>query len=169
MSMKKLLILAMMLALLLVGCSGIGVWSSGAKTDMQNISKALEPLIGDAQKAVAAAQNNYPFWCAIAQGTLQAAGVKVTPAEVTLAQNWLAVADTTLKIAAPVTTALAAGQPVPPVDTNTLQLAITQAQTVLPNQVKTAMANPAVKALYQAYVAGQTNLPAPAAAAVPTS
>ena len=153
---------AALLGLLLVGCETLGVFTPKAQQDIQKISAVLAPFIGDAQKVVANIQQNYSFYYAVLNGTLQVAGVKIPPEAADLARNWLAAADTTLKIAAPVTVAIAQNQPVPAVDPNLLQLGIIQAQTVLPKEAKAAMANPAVAALYAAYVAGQSNLPAPA-------
>ena len=167
--MKKLLVLLLTVGLLLSGCQSFGVWTPAAKTDMQKVSAAVAPLIGDAQKAVANIQQNYPFYLALAEGTLQAVGIPVPPGAAALAQGWLGVADTTLKIAAPVTVAIANNQAIPATDPGLLQLGIIQAQNVLPKETKAAMANPAVAALYQAYLAGQTNLPKPSPAAVPTN
>ena len=168
-ALKVLLVLCLVGLVSMVGCASFGTWTPEAKTDIQKVSAALAPLIGDAQKVVANIQQNYPFYQALAQGTLMAAGVQVPPEAFKLAQGWLGVADTTLKIAAPVTVAIANNQPVPATDPGLLQLGIIQAQNVLPQETKAAMANPAVAALYAAYLAGQTNLPAPASVANPTS
>ena len=174
--MKKLLphlhslfvLVGVFILLVGLGCQSLGVWSSTAKTDMQKVSTALAPLIGDAQKAIKAIQANYPFWCAIAQGTLQVAGVKVTQADMDAAKSWLALADTSLGILGPVNAAVANNTAMPAVDPGLVQNAIAQVKTALPQQTAAALANPAVKVLYQAYLAGQTNVPAPGPAAVPT-
>ena len=167
--MKKVLVGALTLSLLLGGCAGFGVWSPAAKTDIQKVSTALEPLIGDAQKAIRAVQANYSFWCALVQGTLQVFGVQVTQADMDAAKPWIALADTSLGILGPVNAAVANNTAMPAVDPGLVQNAIAQVKIALPQQTAAALANPAVKVLYQADLAGQTNVPAPGPAAVPTS
>jgi hypothetical protein len=175
--MRKLLailaILAMAGAVALSGCSGFGVFNSKAKADIQKVETFMAPLIADVQKGLTAIQADYPFWSALAQGTLEVAGVKpANAAAITQAAfPYVTAADTDLALLGK---AIAYNQNPTgsaPVTAADVQNAISSTTTALPVLKTTVLANPAVAALYQAYVAGQTNVPAPAAAAaaVPTS
>ena len=175
---KPLAILAvaaiLALAVALAGCSALGVFSPKATADISKVETALQPLIADGQKALDAIQADYPFWSALVQGTLQVAGVKVTQAQINAALPYIAAADTNLGVLGKAIAYNQNPSANPPVTAADLQNAISATSTALPALAKSAMANPAVAALYQAYVAGQTNVPPPtvapaAAAAVPTS
>jgi hypothetical protein len=161
----------LLLALALGGCSAFGVFNSKAKADIAKVETFLAPLIADVQKGLTAIQADYPFWSALVRGSLQVVGVKVTQAQMDAALPYIAAADTDLGVlgkAIAYNQNPTANSPVTAAD---VQNAVNSTTTALPVLKTTVLANPAVAVLYQAYVAGQTNLPAPAAAAaaVPTS
>ncbi len=165
----KLLALVMLLCLI-YGCSALGVFSPKAKAEIVKIEADLVPLIGKAQTALTAVQADYPFWSALVQGSLQVVGVKVTQAQMNAALPYIAAADTDLGVLGKAMAYNQNPSTAPAPTAADLQNAISSTTTALPVLKTTVLANPAVAALYQAYVAGQTNLPAPtAAAAVPTS
>jgi hypothetical protein len=165
------LFLAIAMIFAFAACSSFGVWSAKSEANIAKVETALQPLIAKGQLALTAIQADYPFWSAVAQGTLQAVGVKVTAAQMQAVLPYITAADTNLGVLGK---AIAYNQnptTAPPVSAADLQNAISATSAALPALAKQAMANPAVAVLYQAYIAGQTNLPPPtvAPASVPTS
>ena len=162
---KMLTALTVLLALvaLAAGCSGLFQWSSGAKKDLSKVEKAVAPLITAADKVLGLIQNDQAFFDALLTGSLQAVGVKLTAAELNDVQNYVNAA----KASADVLTKAVNNQPVA---TSDVQNAVNAATVAVPQLKTKVLANPAVAALYNAYLTGSltvapaatTSTPAPA-------
>jgi hypothetical protein len=159
----KVLIIACCLTL--TGCASLASWwgqtGPAIKADAQKVETALAPLIPAAQKTLAALQKDYPFWAGIVQGTLNLAGIKAQLPPAATVLPYIQVADTSLAI-------LGAALNQQPVDPNLLQNAILQAENVAPGLKAQLLADPAVQAAYNTWVAQQAAVGA-VAPAVPES
>jgi hypothetical protein len=111
-------------------------------------------ILGQVQGALDKIQGDYPFWSGLVAGTLRVAGVNVTQADMDKALPYIKMADSQLGILGKVVNKEKVG-------TGDLQNAIGATTEALPIVKKEIMANPAIAALYQGYMAGQANIPPP--------
>lgn len=159
--MKKKLV-AMLVSLMLLtsvsvsGCASFKTWWNSADTQatVDKIKTVTGPLLETAQKALDNVQKNYAFWSALVQGALEVAGVKVTQEQMDAAKPYIAAADAALE---PLGLAVNGKE----VTSTEVATAVISVSNALPALKEKALANPAVAALWQAYLAGQTNVPAP--------
>jgi hypothetical protein len=121
---------------------------------MVSIGEIAAPIIVDAQIALKNIQQNYVFWAALVQGTLQVAGVTLTTEQINAAKPVIAAMDAALVPLGSV----ANNEKVDPIAVQTAVIAV---QNAVPTLTQKALANPAVNMLYQAYMSGQTNVPKP--------
>jgi hypothetical protein len=155
--MKKKFV-SLLLCLCLIAPAGIGcsvAMRQKAKDGWAKVERVIGPLLESAEHALASVQKNYAFWSALVQGTLQVVGVNITKAQIDAAKPVIAAVDSVL-------VPLGAATTNKPVDPVAVQNAIIAVDTAVPALTQQALANPAVNALYQAYLAGKTNVSAPA-------
>jgi len=156
--MKKkfaILFLCFCLAFSAIGSGCTTMQRATIKATAAKVVKITGPMLLDAQKALSLVQKNYAFWSALVQGTLKVAGITITQAQIDAARPVIAAADAVL-------VPLGAAVKNTPVDPAAVQNAIIAVNNAVPALAQKALANPAVNALYQAYLAGKTNVPAAA-------